>query len=54
MARGLHYALALARQLVEGRATDVPELAQRVVTSLAHQIGALQEQLAGAIHTGHW
>lgn len=46
MARGLHHALALAKQLTEGRAADVPELAQRVVASLAQQIGALQEQLA--------
>jgi transposase len=46
MARGLHHALALAKQLTDGHATDVPELAQRVVTSLAHQVGAVQEQLA--------
>ena len=46
MARGLHHALALAKQLTGGRAADVPELAQRVVASLAQQIGALQEQLA--------
>ena len=46
MARGLHHALALAKQLTEGRAADVPELAQRVVASLAQQIGALQAQLA--------
>jgi transposase len=46
LARGLHHALALARQLTEGRAADVPELAQRVVASLAHQVGAVQEQLA--------
>lgn len=45
MPRGLHHALGLAKQLTEGRATGVPELAGRVVTSLARQIGALQEQL---------
>ena len=46
MARGLHHALALAKQLTEGRAADAPELAQRVVAILAQQIGALQAQLA--------
>ena len=45
MARGLHHALALAKQLTDGRAADVPALAQRVIASLAQQIGALQEQL---------
>ena len=46
MARGLHHALALAKQLVDGHAADVPQLAQRVAASLAHQVGALQVQLA--------
>jgi len=46
MARGLHHALELAKRLVDGRAPDVPELAQRVVTGLAQQIGSLQLQLA--------
>jgi transposase len=46
MARGLHHALELARRATEGRAPDVPELAQRVITGLAHQIGSLQAQLA--------
>jgi len=46
MARGLHHALELAKRLVDGRAPDVPELAQRVVTGLAQQIGSLQIQLA--------
>ncbi|MBA2920993.1 IS110 family transposase [Sphingomonas sp. MAH-20] len=46
MARGLHHALELARRVADGRAPDVPELAQRVVTGLAHQIGSLQAQLA--------
>jgi transposase len=45
MARGLHHALELAKRLVDGRAPDVPELAQRVVTGLAQQIGSLQLQL---------
>jgi transposase len=46
MARGLHHALELARRVVDGRAPDVPDLAQRVVVGLARQIGALQAQLA--------
>ncbi|MGF7151915.1 transposase [Sphingomonas zeicaulis] len=46
IARGLHHALELAKRLVNGRAPDVPALAQRVVTSLAQQIGSLQLQLA--------
>lgn len=46
MARGLHHALELAKRLVDGRAPDVPDLAQRVVAGLASQIGALQAQLA--------
>ena len=46
MARGLHHALELAKRVVDGRAPDVPELAQRVVTSLAQQIGNLQVQLS--------
>ena len=51
MARGLHHALALAKQLTEGRAADVPELAQRVVASLAQQIGA-PAGTAGAAREG--
>ncbi|GAC1660066.1 MAG: hypothetical protein NVS9B15_24260 [Acidobacteriaceae bacterium] len=47
MARGLHHALALAKRLTDGDAANVPDLAQRVVTSLAHQVGAVQQQLAG-------
>jgi len=46
MARGLHHALALAKRLTDGDAADVPELAGRVVNSLAQQVGAVQEQLA--------
>jgi transposase len=46
MARGLHHALTLAKQLADGDTADVPELAKRVVTSLAHQVGAVQAQLA--------
>src|SRR5258708_21295733 len=46
MARGLHHALALAKQLIDGRAAEVPELAQRVVASLAHQVASVPDQLA--------
>jgi transposase len=46
MTRGLHHALALAKQLAAGGAPDVPALAQRVMEGLAQQIGALQVQLA--------
>lgn len=41
----LHHALELARRVVESCAPEVPELAQRVVTGLAQQIGSLQAQL---------
>jgi transposase len=46
MPQGLHHALALSKQLTNEPAADVPELTGRVVTSLAHQIGAIHEQLA--------
>lgn len=45
MARGLRHALELAGRLLAGDAAEVPSLAQRVVTGLADQIGALQIQL---------
>jgi transposase len=45
MVRGLHHALELAARLSKGEAAEVPPLAQRVVTGLADQIGALQVQL---------
>ncbi len=46
MARGLRHALELAARLSAGEANEMPSLAQRVVTGLADQIGALQVQLA--------
>ncbi|MEE4210132.1 MAG: IS110 family transposase [Parvularcula sp.] len=46
MACGLHHALRLAARLSAGDAPEVPTLAQRVVKSLADQIGTLQVQLA--------
>ncbi len=45
MARGLRHALELAARLSAGDAAEVPPLAQRKVTGLADQIGALQIQL---------
>ncbi len=45
MARGLRHALELAASLSAGDAAEVPLLAQRVVTGLADQIGAVQIQL---------
>ena len=45
MARGLRHALELAARLSAGDAAEVPSLAQRVVTGLADQIGAVQIQL---------
>ena len=45
MARGLRHALELAARLSAGDAAEVPPLAQRVVTGLADQIGAVQIQL---------
>jgi len=46
MPRGLHHALAMARQLADGSANGVPELAQRLATSVACQISAAHEQLS--------
>lgn len=45
MARGLHHALNLAAQIARGAAPDVPELAGRIIASLAGQIGELQLRL---------
>jgi transposase len=45
LARGLHHALALAARLSAGEAQEVPTLAQRVVKSLADQVGSLQAEL---------
>lgn len=45
MARGLRHALELAARLSAGEAPAVPPLAQRVVTGLADQIGAVQIHL---------
>ena len=45
MARGLHHALNLAAQIASGATPDVPELAGRIIASLAGQIGELQVRL---------
>lgn len=45
MARGLHHALNLAAQIARGAAPDVPDLAGRIIASLAGQIGELQLRL---------
>ena len=45
VARGLHHALGLADRLASGQTPEVPELARRVITGLAHQIGTVQVQL---------
>lgn len=44
--RGLHRALAVTKQLTAGETAEVPQVAQRVVGSLAHQIGSVHEQVA--------
>ena len=45
MARGLHHALNLAAQIASGATPNVPELAGRIIASLAGQIGELQVRL---------
>jgi transposase len=45
MARGLHHALELAARIASGTSPDVPELAVRIITALAGQIGDLQIRL---------
>lgn len=42
LARGLHRALELAARIAAGAMPEVPELAGRIVTALARQIGDLQ------------
>jgi transposase len=44
-ARGLHRAINLAAQITDGAIPNVPELAGRIITGLAAQIGDLQLQL---------
>ena len=44
--RGLHHAIELAARISKGDAPEVPELAVRVITGLAGQIGDVQVRLA--------
>lgn len=44
--RGLHHAIELAARIAKGDAPEVPQLAVRVITGLAGQIGELQVRLA--------
>lgn len=44
--RGLHHAIELAARIAKGDAPEVPELAVRVITGLAGQIGDVQVRLA--------
>lgn len=44
-ARGLHRALNLAAQITDGAIPNIPELAGRIITGLAAQIGDLQLRL---------
>lgn len=44
--RGLHHAIELAARIAKGDAPDVPQLAVRVITGLAGQIGDVQVRLA--------
>jgi len=44
--RGLHHAIELAARIAKGDAPEVPDLAVRVITCLAGQIGDVQVRLA--------
>lgn len=44
--RGLHHAIELAARIAKGEAPEVPQLAVRVITGLAGQIGDVQVRLA--------
>lgn len=44
--RGLHHAIELAARIAKGDAPEVPDLAVRVITGLAGQIGDVQVRLA--------
>jgi transposase len=44
--RGLHHAIELAARIAKGDASAVPDLAVRVITGLAGQIGDVQVRLA--------
>ena len=46
LAKGIQHALKLVEQLLDGKALDIPELAARVVITLAEQLRALQARIA--------
>ncbi|MFP6742488.1 MAG: transposase, partial [Alphaproteobacteria bacterium] len=46
LAKGIHHALRLVDQLVEGVVPDIPPLACKIVIALAEQIRALQARVA--------
>ena len=46
LAKGIHHALRLVDQLVEGVVPDIPALACKIVIALAEQIHALQARIA--------
>ena len=55
LAKGIHHALRLVDQLVDGVVPDIPPLACKIVIALAEQIRALQARVAmidGEIKTG--
>jgi transposase len=45
MARGLHHAINLAAQIASGAVPNIPELAGKIISGLAGQIGDLQVRL---------
>ncbi len=46
LAKGIQHALRLVEQLLDGRALSIPELAAKVVITLAEQLHALQARIA--------
>ena len=46
LAKGIQHALKLVEQLLDGKALDIPELAAKVVITLAEQLRALQARIA--------
>jgi len=46
IARGLHHAIELAARIAKGDTPEVPNLAVRVITGLAGQIGDMQVRVA--------
>ena len=46
LAKGIQHALKLVEQLLDGKVLDIPELAAKVVITLAEQLRALQARIA--------